>query len=120
MKRLIVPLAFLMLPAVAYAQKGHGDEHGQGRNIVVRVPAEQQPGRRVERRELEHQVVPKVDRDRFLHAQRERERRTMLESHGDVTRSPRADERANDIVARSRHHKARKHRKHHDNDDRQR
>jgi hypothetical protein len=112
MKRLIVPLALVMLPAVAFAQRGRGDEQrGQGRNIVVRVPAEQQPGRRVERREIEHQVVPNVDRDRFLRAERERERRMMLESHGDVTRSLRADERANDLAARSRHHKARKHHK---------
>ena len=91
--RMIAPLAFLVVPGIVLAQQGdHHDRH-----------VRQDQHARAEAGSVDPRYTrPQVDR-RY-------DRRPTTLSHGDMTRSLRADERARDVIA---HEKkvARRHRK---------
>lgn len=116
----VVPLAFSIAPGIVLAQKGQERQDQQGqrgaeRAVVVQQPrtAAQLPARVRGDAQRTRDAAGEVDRRLARPDLSQRYRVTPRLSHGDVTRSLRADERANDIIARRR---ARKHHKHHKKD----
>ncbi|HXT16530.1 MAG TPA: hypothetical protein VN706_12910 [Gemmatimonadaceae bacterium] len=114
-QNVIVPLAFLIVPGVMLAQDGHDRRADHDARVAAAAAAQhvvvQQPQH--VRRDGEHArteagiVDPRFTRPEVLR----RDRPSTTLSHGDMTRSLRADERANDVIAHG--HKGRKHHKRH-------
>jgi len=106
--RVLVPLAFVITPGVVLAQKGHDKQPDRDAQRAAAVAAQhvviQQPQHVRRDVDRDREEAGKVDR-RFT--QPEVVRRPL--THGDVTRSLRADERANDVSA---HRKVRHHKRH--------
>ena len=98
MHRIIAPLAFLIVPGIALAQRG---EHGRGAQHPERAAA---PVTHTMPAQVPEQVPehPRPTQRVLKH------RSQSVLSNGDVTRSDRADDRANDVTARTTHK-----RKHH-------
>lgn len=108
MYRTIAPLAFLMIPGIAFAQRGRGAEHAAAHPAAPASAAATRPVP-PEQMQVPTQVPQRVPRQARPTQRVLNHRNQPTLSNGDVTRSERADVRANDVTARATH--KRKHQK---------